>query len=662
MNRARVSITGVWIALFVAACSGSSPGTGAQTSEQGGSGGGAPQTGGTNSGTTVAQGGSSTGGSKNSSSGGTLAADVGGTGTSNPSGGANTGGATSSVGGVPAAGGTVATGGLANAGGTRTGVGGSGGTSTGGTTAAAAGATNTGNTGGTKAGSTGGTNTGNTGGTNVGNTGGTNTGNTGGTQAANTGGSPTGGTPSTGGSTASEPTLITSAQNAFWQTGTLTQVTSGTADVTVNTSTTAQTWDGFGGTFNEMGWNVLSMLSAADMSSAMNLLFGTNGARFAFGRVPIGASDYAMDRYTLNETANDYTMANFSITRDQQRLIPYIKAALAVKSDIHLWASPWTPPTWMKTGPFTTTTGTSSSFDGGNMKTDAQTLTAHALYLAKFVEEYGKVGLTIEAIHPQNEPGYATRYPSCLWTAALYTTFVRDYLGPAFTSRSVTAKIYLGTMSNADAGMDGTIISTLLADSAATNYIKGFGLQWNMISSVSGLKSRNLPIVQTEHKCGNYPWITAAQAGPPAIAAFNANTAPNDYPYAVESWSYIRDWINAGVTSYSAWNMVLDTAGKNLDSQRPWPQDALLTVDTSTKKLNITPAYYVFRHFSQFVDPGAKVVTTTGGDAVAFKNPDGTIVAVIYNSGAAKTSIVAVGSTKLQFAMPANGWATVNWK
>jgi glucosylceramidase len=85
-------------------------------------------------------------------------------------------------------------------------------------------------------------------------------------------------------------------------------------------------------------------------------------------------------------------------------------------------------------------------------------------------------------------------------------------------------------------------------------------------------------------------------------------------------------------------------------------------VDTSTKKLNITPAYYVFRHFSQFVDPGAKVVTTTGGDAVAFKNPDGTIVAVIYNSGAAKTSIVAVGSTKLQFAMPANGWATINWK
>ncbi len=81
--------------------------------------------------------------------------------------------------------------------------------------------------------------------------------------------------------------------------------------------------------------------------------------------------------------------------------------------------------------------------------------------------------------------------------------------------------------------------------------------------------------------------------------------------------------------------------------------------DTSTKKLNITPAYYVFRHFSQFVAPGATVVGTTGGDAVAFKNPDGSIVAIAYNSGSAKTMTVAIANKKLQFAMPGNGWATV---
>lgn len=113
----------------------------------------------------------------------------------------------------------------------------------------------------------------------------------------------------------------------------------------------------------------------------------------------------------------------------------------------------------------------------------------------------------------------------------------------------------------------------------------------------------------------------------------------------MESWGLIRDWIKAGVNSYSAWNMVLDTAGKNLDSQRPWPQNALLTVDTQTKTLRVTPVYHVFRHVSQYVDPGATRVGTTGGDALAFKNPDGTLVTSLHNSGnSAKATTRAVGN------------------
>jgi glucosylceramidase len=92
---------------------------------------------------------------------------------------------------------------------------------------------------------------------------------------------------------------------------------------------------------------------------------------------------------------------------------------------------------------------------------------------------------------------------------------------------------------------------------------------------------------------------------------------------------------------------------------RDWAQNALLTVNTSSKTLNITPAYYVFRHFSQFVDPGARVVGVTGGDAVAFKNPNGSIVTVMYNSGGAKTSIVQAAGKKVSFSMPGSGWATV---
>jgi len=67
----------------------------------------------------------------------------------------------------------------------------------------------------------------------------------------------------------------------------------------------------------------------------------------------------------------------------------------------------------------------------------------------------------------------------------------------------------------------------------------------------------------------------------------------------------------------------------------------------------------VYRHFTQAVAPGAVVLGTTGGDAIAFKNPNGTIVTVMYNSGAAKAYVVAVGGKKLQFQMPSGGWATI---
>jgi glucosylceramidase len=187
------------------------------------------------------------------------------------------------------------------------------------------------------------------------------------------------------------------------------------------------------------------------------------------------------------------------------------------------------------------------------------------------------------------------------------------------------------------------------------SYIKGFGLQWNMLPVVTTYTSKNLPILQTEHKCGNYPW------NPAGLPAFNASKAPNDHPYAIESWGYIRDWIKAGVTSYSSWNMVLDTIGTGLDAGRVWPQNALLTVDRTAKTLTATPAYYVFRHVSQYVNPGAKRVATTGTnpDAIAFKNPDGSIVAIMYNSGGATNYIVQIAGKKLQFMMPATGWATV---
>ena len=431
---------------------------------------------------------------------------------------------------------------------------------------------------------------------------------------------------------------MTSAQNAYWVTGQVTKVTSGTAALNVDQNTKYQRFDGFGGAFNEMGWDALSVLTSSQVTSAIQLLFDPqNGAKFLYGRVPIGASDYATSWYTLDDTAGDYSMSKFSIARDQQKLIPYIQAALKVQPGLHLWASPWIPPDWMKDS-------------NSNMKSDAQTQQAYALYLAKFVEEYAKIGITIGAVHPQNEPGYARVH----WNQTLLVNFFKTYMGPTFAQEKLTAEVWCGTMS---APADANIATAVAADSASLTYVKGFGLQWNLQTTVATLLPKGT-VMQTEHPCGNYNFDTPYWKQ----SQYNGSKPPNDHAYGEESWQLIRDWITSGVNSYNAWNMVLDTIGKSLDG---WPQDALLVVDRSAKTLTATAAYYAFKHYSFYVVPGATRIGTSGtNDAVAFKNPDGSIIIEVYNKASSSTSmIVGVGSalsqTLYQFNVPAHGWATL---
>ena len=670
MNRTLVSITSISVAFIFAACGGSSPSNN-QPAAQGG--GGGAQTGGSSAGN---QGGSSAG-----NQGGSSAGNVGGGGAStqggaggNPAGGSS-GSAQGGSGGNP-------TGGVAN-----TSTGGAPGTSTGGKVST--GGANTGTSTGGKA---------PTGGSGGGNTGGSSTTSAGGkTGTGGTGVGTTGGVSSTGGATSAATTAnptsvcVTSAANNYWKTATLTPVTSGTADVTVG-STEAQTWDGFGGAFNELGWTALTSQALKDQ--AMQLLFGTDGAHFAWGRIPMGASDYATSRYTeddvgtdvtpsgeTNRPAADTSLSKFNMANghDDTNLVPYIQAAQAQNPNLRFWASPWTAPSWMKTG-FKTDDGNGgtakkpSFFDGGTVTASSANLTAYAEYYKKFVQWYQGKNINIEIVSPQNEPGYEQNYPSSLWATADYVSWVKA-LGPVMAGLSPAVKLMLGTMSNngdtvAGAVRHDTDIATaVLNDNTAKTFVSVAGVQWGVLDAVSSGSAAfgTLPIWASETKCGNYPWIKSAQAASanaPAIAAYNSTTAPNDIAYALEQWVYIKNAITKGkVVSYNAWNMILKPDGLGIDTSRDWKQDSLLTVSGTT--LTQTPAYYVFRHFSQYVQVGAKVIGTTttlsgsfdGG--VAFKNPDSSIVVAMYNSGAAKTAIVSIGGKLYSFAMPSAGWATV---
>ena len=442
-------------------------------------------------------------------------------------------------------------------------------------------------------------------------------------------------------------TVVTSTEDAYWTTDVPAhEVTSDTVDVTVNEEAIAQIWEGFGGAFNERGWSYLTAAGLED--EALLLLFGQDGCRFVSGRIPIGANDYAMDRYTLDETPGDYELEKFSIDRDRQLLIPYVKAALAVNPDIRLWACPWTPPTWMKT--IEETAPLPSPFDGGSMIDDDAILSTYAHYLTEFVLEYAAEGITIEVVSPQNDPSYEQSYPSCQWTPTLYAKFIGAYLGPTLEAAGVSTKVMLGTLSQKPTDLE--FAASVGNDADAREYIGVAGLQWSMLDVVPTLKPYmvDLPLWQTEHKCGNYPWNPSGS--PPYQPS-----APNDHAYAVESWELIRDWIKSGVNAYYAWNMVLDATGKGLDTHRDWAQNALLVVDGS--RLVKTPTYYVFRHLSQFVAPLARVLESVGGDALAFENPDGSTATVVYNRDTPRRFVVAVSGKKLAFDMPGNGWATV---
>src|SRR5690606_12877795 len=161
----------------------------------------------------------------------------------------------------------------------------------------------------------------------------------------------------------------------------------------------------------------------------------------------------------------------------------------------------------------------------------------------------------------------------------LMTDYIANYMGPLFAERLPDVEVWLGTMSNPNSA---SIVTSVMGNGTAAGYVRGIGLQWGMGDgnqpSRYASQYRN-PIMQTEHKCGNFP------------TGSNSARAPNDHAYALESWGYFKNWIGKNVNSYMAWNMVLDTQGHNLDTSRLWAQNALLAVDRQAGTLVVTPTY-----------------------------------------------------------------------
>lgn len=362
-----------------------------------------------------------------------------------------------------------------------------------------------------------------------------------------------------------------------------------------------QTMFGFGGCFNELGWQALGVLSSDQREKIMWDLFDpANGCRFSLCRVPIGASDYAIDWYSANEHDNDFDMNHFSIDRDRQSLIPFIRAAMKYQSELRLFASPWSPPTWMKTP---------RAYNYGKLNWNDRTLNAYALYLFKFVQAYRDEGLRVVQVHVQNEPNSDQKFPSCLWTGDQFRQFIAEYVGPLFERERCNCEIWAGTIERPWYDQWAHLI---LSDDHARRYVKGIGYQWAGQGAVQRTHSAwpEVPIIQTENECGD---------------------GRCTWDYALYVFTLIQHYIVNGAGAYIYWNMVLAPEGR---STWGWRQNSMITVDHVTKQIVYQPEFYVMKHLSRYVDTGAIRLELAGpwaGNALAFENPNHSLVFLVSN-------------------------------
>ena len=272
---------------------------------------------------------------------------------------------------------------------------------------------------------------------------------------------------------------------------------------------------GFGGCFGELGWDALQQLTPAERKRVLRELFDPNqGLRFSYCRLPIGANDFAREWYSYDEVPGDFKLEHFSIDHDKQGLIPYVKAALKLNPQLKLWASPWSPPVWMKTnGSYASRLSSDSVDNTGNrlqvdqMKQDARYLKAYAKYLSKYLKAYRKQGIKISMIMPQNEPYTWNVWPNCLWSQPAFGRFISDYLAPEITKNNTGVKIWAGTL-NTD-NLDH--IEALVTN---PHYrVAGAGVQWEGRNAVAKIH-KNHPTLQlmcTENECGSgtFDWAAA---------------------------------------------------------------------------------------------------------------------------------------------------------
>ena len=142
---------------------------------------------------------------------------------------------------------------------------------------------------------------------------------------------------------------VSTTESSVWKPSGKVKLSSRPSGTVVETLAEPVNFGRWGTCFNERGYYALNLLPESDRAEIMEKVFSPEGElRINMGRIPMNANDYARDWYSCDEVAGDFDLRYFNIERDKTTLIPFIHQAQALCPDMTFWASPWSPPSWMK--------------------------------------------------------------------------------------------------------------------------------------------------------------------------------------------------------------------------------------------------------------------------------------------------------------------------
>ncbi len=377
--------------------------------------------------------------------------------------------------------------------------------------------------------------------------------------------------------------------------------------IEVDSSIHYQQVEGFGYTLTEGSAFLIQQMETNARKKILQEIFGNNEADMgvSYIRISIGASDLSTSVYTYNDLPKgsvDYELQYFSLSKDTISLIPILQEIIKINPTIKIMASPWTAPAWMKDN--------QSSIGGTLLKNAYRT---YASYFVKYLQEYKKRGITIDAITIQNEPQNPHNNPSMTLSAAESMDFIKNYLGPVFKENSIQTKIIIWDH-NCD---QPSYPLSILSDSAANSYIDGtaFHLYAGDITTLSYIHTMfpQKNIYFTEQ------WTSAN-------GKFNEDLVwhmKNVIVGSMKNWSKIAlEWNLANDINYGPHTIGGCSSCKGA-----------FTIGSSDYSKNVS--YYIIAHIARFVPPMSIRIESSEASSlstVSFKRPDGKIALIVVNS------------------------------